>query len=358
MRNRVWKTAAAALALLALTTLALAAQRGQGKKRPPREWPELAGYEEMRIPADNPMTPAKVKLGKQLFYDTRLSGDQNRSCYSCHLKQYGLTDGQATAVGAYAVQLTRSSPTLWNVGYHSEFYWDGRSGSLEAQAKAAWAGGNMGASGKDGKPSLEDICKRLDKIKSYRQQFQEVFGGACAPDNVAKALAAFERTLVSDDSPWTRFRAGDQKALSAEARRGYELFKGKARCENCHAGLLLTDLQYHNTGIGMKAKKKDKGKEPDWGRYNISKQERDKGAFKTPTLLDIAQSAPYFHDGSVSTLEEAVDLMLAGGHDNPWLDTANLRPPVKLSKQERADLIQFLRELGVKYDLKEPELPR
>lgn len=358
MRNRIWKTAAAALALLALATLALAAQRGGEKKRAPREWPELAGYEAMKIPADNPMSPAKVRLGKQLYYDPRLSGDQNRSCYLCHLKEHGLTDGRPTAIGAYNVQLTRSSPTLWNVGYHSEFYWDGRSGSLEAQAKAAWAGGNMGASGKDGKPSMEDICKALDRVRGYREQFREVFGGKCTPDNVAKALAAFMRTLVSVDSDWIRFREGDPKALSPAARRGYELFKGKARCENCHSGLLLTDLQYHNLGIGMKPKKKEKGKEPDWGRYNVTKQERDKGAFKTPTLLDIRQSAPYFHDGSVATLEEAVDLMLAGGHDNAWLDTANLRPPVKLSRQERAELLQFLRELGVKYDVKEPELPR
>jgi len=359
MRNGFWRAAAATVVLVAAATLVVgAAQRGREKKRPPREWPELAGYEEMRIPADNPMTAVKVRLGKQLYYDPRLSGDQSRSCYLCHLREHGLTDGRPTALGAYNVPLPRSSPTLWNVGYHSEFYWDGRSGSLEAQAKAAWAGGNMGASGKDGKPSMEDVCKRLDRIKAYREQFQEVFGQKCTPDNVTKAIAAFERTLVSVDSDWIRFRQGDQKALSADARRGYELFKGKARCENCHSGLLLTDLQYHNLGIGMKPKKKQREKEPDWGRYNVTKQERDKGAFKTPTLLDIRQSAPYFHDGSVATLEEAVDLMLAGGHDNAWLDTANLRPPVKLTRQEKAELLQFLRELGVKYDVKEPELPQ
>lgn len=354
MAKRVWRIAATMLALAAGVTLVLAAPRGP-KQRAAKEWPELAGYEEMKIPADNPMTPAKVRLGKQLFYDPRLSGDMTRSCYACHLRQHGLTDGRPTAIGAYDVQLTRSSSTLWNIGYHSEFYWDGRSASLEAQAKAAWAGGNMGAAGKDGKPSTEEVCQRLDKVKEYRQQFEEVFGGKCTPDSVAKALAAFERTLVSVDSPWIRFREGDPKALSAAARRGYELFKGKARCENCHSGLLLTDLQYHNAGIGMNPKK---GKEPDLGRYNATKQERDKGAFKTPTLLDINQSAPYFHDGSAATLEEAVDVMLGGGLDNPWLDTANLRPEVKLTKQEKADLVQFLRELKVRYTVKEPELPR
>jgi len=354
MRRRLGRILTGTLLLAAAASLVLAAQRGR-QQRPPREWPELAGYEAMKIPADNPMSGPKVRLGKQLFYDPRLSGDGTRSCYSCHLKEHGLTDGRATAVGAYDVQLPRSSPTLWNVGYHSEFYWDGRSGSLEAQAKAAWSGGNMGASGKDGRPSMEEVCRRLDRIDAYRKQFQAVFGGRCTPDNVVKAIAAFERTLVANESPWIRFREGDRNALSAAARRGYEIFKGKARCENCHSGLLLTDLQYHNTGIGWRPRKKEFA---DLGRYNVTKAQRDQGAFKTPTLLDIRQSAPYFHDGSVATLEEAVDLMLAGGRDNPRLDTANLRPPVKLTRQEKADLLQFLQELGVKYDLKPPELPR
>ncbi|MFQ5778879.1 MAG: cytochrome-c peroxidase, partial [Terriglobia bacterium] len=132
------------------------------------EWPQIKGYEAMKIPADNPMTPAKVALGKQLFYDQRLSGDGSRACYSCHLKEHGLTDGRPTALGAYERQLPRSSPTLWNIGYHSQFYWDGRSGSMEAQVKGAWSGGNMGASGKDGHPSMDDICARLNEIEGYR----------------------------------------------------------------------------------------------------------------------------------------------------------------------------------------------
>jgi cytochrome c peroxidase len=314
-------------------------------------WPEIPNYEPMAVPADNPMTPAKVELGRQLYYDPRLSGDGTRSCYSCHLKENGLTDGKPTAIGAYDFKLTRSSPSLWNIGYHTEFYWDGRSKSMEAQAKAAWSGGNMGVSGKDGRPSMEDICKKLDAIEGYRRQFQAVFGGPCTPDNAMKAVAAFERTIVASDSAWVRFRGGDKKALSARAQRGYEIFKGKARCTNCHDGMLLTDMQYHNVGIGMKAEK------PDMGRFVVTKAERDTGAFKTPTLMDVARSAPYFHDGSVATLEEAVDLMLAGGLDNPHLDKANLRPPVKLSKQERADLLEFLRSLNANYSVQEPKLP-
>lgn len=314
-------------------------------------WPQIPGYEEMKIPADNPMTPDKVALGKQLFHDARLSGDGSRSCYSCHLKENGLTDGKPTAVGAYNVQLPRSSPTLWNIGYHSEFYWDGRSKSLEAQAKAAWSGGNMGASGKDGRPSMQEICVTLNQISGYQKQFRAVFGEDATPDNIAKALAAFERTIVANESAWVRFRRGDEKAFSAAARRGWKIFNEKAHCTNCHDGLLLTDQQYHNIGIGMSSPN------PDLGRFNATKDDRDRGAFKTPTLLDIAKSAPYFHNGSVSTLEQAVDTMVGGGLDNPSLDRTNLKP-VKLAPKEKADLLAFLRALDVDYKITEPTLPK
>jgi cytochrome c peroxidase len=338
----------AALAATAGLALLPACQRQEPAA--PVAWPEIKGYEAMKIPADNPMTVAKVELGKQLYYDNRLSGDGSRSCYSCHLKEHGLTDGKPTAVGAYEVKLTRSSPTLWNIGYHSEFYWDGRSGSLEAQARAAWSGGNMGASGKDGRPSLEEICAKLNQIPGYRKQFQAVFGEDATPANVVQAIAAFERTLVAHGSPWIRFREGDASAFPEAARRGWEIFSGKAQCTNCHAGLLLTDLQYHNIGIGMKAT------EPDLGRFKVTNVERDKGAFKTPTLLDSSKSAPYFHDGSVPTLEEAVDLMLGGGIRNPTLDRTNLKP-VRLTRQERADLLAFLSSLTVDYTVSPPTLP-
>lgn len=317
----------------------------------PFQGPSLAGYEAMKIPPDNPMTAAKVELGKQLYYDKRMSGDGTLACYSCHLKENGLTDGKPTAIGAFGVEIKRAAPTMWNIGYHAEWYWDGRAKTLEGQAKAAWGGGNMGATGKDGKPSVEDICGKLNQIDGYKSQFQAVFGSDCTPDNAAKALAAFMRTIVSDNAGWVHFKAG-HGGFSEAAARGYEIFKGKARCENCHSGLLLTDLQYHNVGIGMKAK------EPDLGRHRVTNQERDKGAFKTPTLLDISKSAPYFHDGSVATLEEAVDLMLRGGIDNPWLDKANLQPPVKLSKAERDDLLAFLRALDANYTITEPKLPQ
>lgn len=317
------------------------------------QWPELKLYEAMKIPADNPMSPAKVELGTQLFYDARLSGDGSRSCYSCHLAEKGLTDGLPTAVGAYGAQLPRSSPTLWNIGYHTAFYWDGRSPSLETQARAAWTGGNMGASGKDGRPSVDDICARLNKIEGYRNQFEAVFGQGCTPDNVVKAISAFERTIVANRSAWVRFREGDEKAFSRAARRGWKIFSEKAKCANCHDGVLLTDLQYHNIGVGWDEEKKE-FKDP--GRFNATKYERDRGAFQTPTLLDIAESTPYFHDGGVPTLEEAVDFMLGGGRPNPNHDRANLEPR-RLTQKERADLLAFLRALSVDYTVTPPKLP-
>jgi cytochrome c peroxidase len=315
-----------------------------------QKWPEMPNYEAMKIPADNPMTAEKVELGKMLYYDKRLSGDGSRSCYSCHLREKGLTDGLPTAVGAYDAKLPRAAPTLWNIGYHNAYYWDGRSPSLERQGLAAWTGGNMGVTGKDGRPSAADIAAKIGAIPGYKERFQKVFGGPATPENMMMAVSAFERTIVANNSAWARFRGGNQKALSAAAQRGWKIFSDKTKCTNCHDGVLLTDQEYHNVGIGM-----DKEK-PDMGRFVASKTEADTGAFKTPTLLDISKSAPYFHDGSVATLEEAVDLMLSGGKKNKFLDTTNLKP-VELTKQEKADLLAFLRALDVNYTITEPKLP-
>lgn len=314
-------------------------------------WPEMPNYEAMKIPADNPMTPAKVELGKELFHDRRLSADGTRGCFFCHLKPKGLTNGRGDAIGAYGVRIPRSAPTLWNVGYYAALFWDGRSRSLDALIKEVWSGPFLGASGQDGHASTGDICANLDALPAYNRQLQDIFGKGCTPDNVAKAIAAYLRTIVASNSAWARFRAGDPSALSEAARRGWEVFRGKARCTNCHDGVLLTDQQFHNVGIGMEAPS------PDPGRFAVTKNERDRGAFKTPTLLDIPRTAPYFHDGRAARLEEAVDLMLAGGIDNPALDLANLRPPVKLSKAERNDLLAFLRELTVENTETPPKLP-
>lgn len=306
---------------------------------------QLERYEEMAIPPDNPMTPEKVALGRQLFFDKRLSGDGSRSCYSCHVCEKGLTDGLPTSIGAFNKPLPRSSPTLWNIGYHKEFYWDGRSPSLEKQALAAWKGANMGA-----EATLDQIVARINAIEGYRTQFQKVFGGPATPDNIAQAIAAFERTILSGDTAWDRWQAGDESAVGEDVKRGWEIFDKKAKCTNCHAGVLFTDLQYHNVGVGM-----DKP-EPDVGRFKVTNRPEDTGAFKTPTLRDIAKSAPYFHDGSAATLEEAVDIMLGGGKPNPYLDRKNLKK-VTLTPAEKRDLLAFLRSLTVDCTLSEPPLP-
>lgn len=304
---------------------------------------QLTTYEPMTIPADNPLTPEKVALGRELFFDERLSGDGSRSCYSCHVCEKGLTDGLPKAIGAFNKQLPRSSPTLWNIGYHKEFYWDGRSPSLEKQAMAAWTGANQGA-------KADEIVAKLNALQGYRSQFQKVFGGDATPDNVVKAIASFERTIISGNTAWDRYKAGDKTALSESAVRGWNIFQA-IKCTNCHDGVLLTDQQYHNVGIGMDQK------EPDPGRFKVSNKPEDTGAFKTPTLRDIAKSAPYFHDGSTKTLEEAVDLMLAGGKANEHLDKKNLEKHDILPDQ-RADLLNFLRSLSVDCTLSKPALPQ
>lgn len=315
--------------------------------------PQLPGYAAMEVPADNPMTEAKVELGKMLYYDKRLSGDGVRSCYGCHLKEHGLATDDKLAIGAFDKTLTRNVPTMWNVGYHDKWYWDGRAGALESQVKGAWGGGNMGASGKDGVPSMEDRAAELMEIPAYAEKFQAVFGEAASPDNIAMAVASFMRTIVATDSAWIRYRNGDESALSEDAKKGYDIFANKAKCTNCHDGLLMTDLQFHNVGIGMDAET------PDPGRAKVTGNEADTGAFKTPTLIDVAESGPYFHDGSVATLEEAVHLMASGGLANPYLDEKNLADAknAELTEEEEGLIVAFLKEITAEYNIEEPALP-
>jgi cytochrome c peroxidase len=297
------------------------------------------------VPADNPATPEKVALGRQLYYDSRLSADDSRSCYSCHVCENGLTDGKPLAEGALGKKLPRSSPSLWNIAYHTEFYWDGRSPTMEKQALAAWTGANMGA-------NAEETAAKINAIEGYRTQFQQVFGSDATPDNIVQAITSYERTyLFCSDTPYDRWQAGDQGAVSDAAKRGAELFVAKAGCGNCHSGSLFTDLKYHNVGIGL-----DKP-EPDLGRFKVTNADADRGAFKTPSLRDISKSAPYFHDGSVATLKEAVDLMVSGGIDNPNLDRVNLKN-TNLTEEEKADLISFLEALECPCPLEAPSLPQ
>jgi len=203
-----------------------------------------------------------------------------------------------------------------------------------------------------------------------------VFGGDATAENMMQAISAFERTIISGDTPWDRWQAGDQSAASESAKRGFEVFKS-AKCNNCHDGVLFTDQQFHNVGIGANEPDTSHNAPPnpavkdlpktgpppppappaDVGRYTVTKKDEDTGAFMTPTLRDIARSAPYFHDGSVATLEDAVDLMLGGGKPNQYLDKKNLEKRT-ITPEQRRDLLEFLRSLNVDCRLKEPPLPQ
>ena len=310
------------------------------------DYAPLAGFAEMDIPADNPLTAEKAALGRQLYFDHRISGDGSRSCYSCHVCEKGLTDGLPKAVGAFNKQLSRSSPSMWNLGFHSLWYWDGRATTLEGQVAAAWKGGNMGAG-----DTIDEKIAMLNATPGYSAQFQSVFGEAATVDNASAAIASYIRTIIGGNTPFDAWQAGDESAVSDAAKRGYEVFQ-QAGCNECHAAPLFTNMVFHNVGIGYDAAT---GEFDDVGRYKVSEADRDRGAFKTPTLRDIAQSAPSFHDGSVATLEEAVRLMAGGGIDNPHLDEK--LEDRKLSDAQIGDLVAFLESLDEECSFPEPPLP-
>jgi cytochrome c peroxidase len=305
----------------------------------------------MAIPADNTMTVDKATLGWQLWFDTRLSGKGDRSCYGCHVNEKGLTDGLVKNTNATTgAPLPRHTPTLWNIGYHTEWYWDGRAKTLEGQALAAWKLANMGAKDPMADKVRDDVIARINAVPSYQTQFKTVFGGPADEKNVTQALATYMRTIVSRETPYDRFVNGDQTAMSDAAKRGWQTFQD-AKCINCHKGVLFTDLSYHNVGIGVVD-----GKPMDVGRFTVTKEEKDTGAFKTPTLRDIARSAPYFHDGSVADLQEAVTLMAKGGVPNKFLDKTNLQD-AKLKPEQISDIVEFLNALTEPTALKEPKVP-
>jgi cytochrome c peroxidase len=286
---------------------------------------------ELKVPAENALTAEKAALGKQLFFDKRLSKDGAFSCETCHLPEKGWTDGKALSTKADGKVNTRHSPTLFNVGYNDLWYWDGRSPTLEKQTEAAWKG-QMGAD-----PAA--VVEVLRKIPGYTVQFRTIFNHDATPDDVVHALTSFVRTLRTGDAPWDKYEKGDKKAVGDDATRGFELFRNKAGCAACHAPPLYTDNAFHDIGIGF-----DKP-EPDPGRGKITKNDKENGAFKTPTMRSVTTHAPYFHDGRAATVEDAVDFVLGGGvkDKNPNLD-AHIKP-IKLSAKERTDLLAFIKAL-------------
>lgn len=299
---------------------------------------EPLGLPPLKYPADNPPTPEKIELGRMLYFDPRLSADNTISCASCHDPQKGWSNGEAVATGVGGAKGGRNAPTIINSAYNKLQFWDGRAGSLEEQALGPIQNPiemNM---------TLDALISKLNSVEGYRRRFEQVFGGEITADKIAKAIAAFERTILSGDAPYDRYQAGDHSALSESAQRGMKLFFGKARCSACHIGPNFTDHGFHNIGLDSM----------DPGRKAISQLEGDHGAMKTPTLRDIARTAPYMHNGSLKTLEEVVAHYNKGGNRNPYQDEEIF--PLRLSETEIQDLVTFLREglSSSQYPLVEP----
>jgi cytochrome c peroxidase len=295
---------------------------------PPVIWPE-----------ENPYTPEKAELGRLLYFDSRLSSDASVSCASCHDPAKAFTDGAAVSTGILKQTGGRSAPTVINRAYSLAQFWDGRAATLEEQAKGPIANPIEMTKHKDAAEAHKACVECLRAIPGYVERFEKVFGAKdFTIDHVAQAIATFERTILSGNAPFDRYKAGDKNAMTEAQVRGMHVFFQKATCDRCHIGFNFTDGSYENIGIGM-----DK-LNPDLGRYLVTKREQDKGAFKTPTLREIEHTAPYMHDGSLKTLEEVVEHYDKGGIKNPWLNERMV--PLKLTKEEKADLVQFLRALS------------
>jgi cytochrome c peroxidase len=300
------------------------------------------GLPPVPIPPDNPPTEETIALGRRLYYDARLSVDGTVSCATCHTPNLGFGDGKALSNGVDGKRGTRSAPTVVNAAYNTLQFWDGRSASLEKQAEGPMANPvEMGH-------TLEGVVKVVQSDPTYRKLFAKAWGTEqITIDLVTKSIASFERTVVIGDSPFDRFYyGGDKKALSLAAQRGLKLFLNpkKGNCSVCHVigkkYALFTDNKFHNIGVGADTS----GNFADVGLYAQSKNTADMGAFKTPTLRNIAETAPYMHDGSQATLKDVVDHYVGGGTSNPHLDK-EIHALDFLTFNERADLKAFLESL-------------
>ncbi|HEU4852645.1 MAG TPA: cytochrome c peroxidase [Telluria sp.] len=283
-------------------------------------------------PADNIANPARVELGKTLFFDPRLSGNGTVSCASCHNPGLGWSDGQKKSVGINGQRLGRASPTIVNVAFNTQFMWDGRARSIEDQALGPML------SREEMSTDMEHMKFMLGSLKGYRALFEKAYPGEpVSEQTVAKAIAAFERSVVSRDSRFDKWVGGDRRAISQQEWRGFQLFKGKANCAACHSGPNFTDNGFHNIGLAQ---------DGDVGRYKLRALPSMKGAFKTPTLRDIALTGPYFRDGSATTLRAVVEHYNSGGLQPA---PANLSPevrPLKLTESEIGDLVAFMKTLN------------
>ncbi len=300
------------------------------------------GLPSVPVPSNNPITAEKVALGRELFYDKRLSADNSLSCSSCHDPLFGFTDGKVHSIGVGGKLGKRNAIAVLNAAYDPVQFWDGRAPTLEEQVNTPMEDAN-----EMNQPHSVAVSK-LEKDPIYQEQFQAAFGpGPITIDKIERAIASFERMLISANSPFDRYQfGGDKSALSPAAVRGLAIFEDPKRgnCVACHTVnseyALFTDGKFHNTGIGVN----EEGDLTDLGRYAETKVDADKGAFKTPSLRNVAQTAPYMHDGSLKTLKDVVDFYAGGGNSNPYLDK-NMKV-IQLSARDRADLVEFLKSLS------------
>jgi len=292
---------------------------------------KLGNLPEVNVPLDNPQTTLKILLGKQLYFDTRLSQDNTISCATCHDPSKGWSDEGPTSKGIAGQRGGRRAPPVSNSAYNPLQFWDGRAPSLEEQAKGPIANPiEMGN-------THEVMLRTVDHIPGYAEEFKHVFGTETVTlDQVAQAIAAYERTVVTTDSPFDRYVRGDEGALTAQEKKGLEIFNGKGHCTSCHWGPNFSDGRFHNLAVT----EYDPGKK-DEGRYVITNDPRDKGAFKTPTVRDAALRAPYMHSGTEKTLRAVVELYNVGGRTgDPNLDA--LIVPLGLSEAEIDALVAFM----------------
>ncbi len=297
---------------------------------------------EARIPADNELrgsaAVARVELGRHLFFDKRISKDNTVSCASCHDPERGWSNGDAVATGIAGQKGARSAPTVINRLFSQAQFWDGRAASLEEQALGPISNPiEMGM-------ELGEAVSRVSAVEGYKPLFTAAFGDVTVTaDRIARAIASFERTIVSGDSPYDQYQAGDRTAMSEPAIRGLAIFldNNRGRCSICHAGFNFTDEKFHNLGVGAD---KEGWEKDHAGRSAISGNPAELGAYKTPTLRNIADTAPYMHNGSEATLAEVVEYYVKGGNPNSHLDKEMRK--LDLTDQDKKDLVEFMKALS------------
>ncbi len=309
---------------------------------PVRPLPEkLVGHEFALASVKHAPEPEKARLGRWLFFDGRLSADGTISCATCHMPEHGFSEPTPTSTGIDGQVGGRKAPSFLNAAFafYPETFWDGRAGSLEEQAKGPIENPiEMGE-------THENVVAKLSAIPGYRHFFGLSFGDdAVTIDRIAEALADYERTRVSGNSTYDKWVAYDEdeyegydQLMTAQEQRGEELFFGDAKCATCHVGNHFTDSLFHNLGVGWDAETEALA---DLGRFVVTGEEKDRGAFKTPTLRDVGLHAPYMHDGSQATLEDVVEHYRKGGEKNPWLSPKMFE--LELSDEDAAALVAFM----------------